>query len=235
MCFACTAMTAVEERRLPPRTEWVWAELELQRGACGLGAHPYVTGWREGRLTHDDLRVFAAEQERVVLATSAVAQRAAAGATGRLHARLATVAADLTADVHRWRAFADVVGRAGSRPLGLAASWERAAGGASGRAIGTVIGALWGVTVAHLDVAPGLAPALAERYGVETASRGWFERRPSTSDRLAILEAIIDGTLAPQDPYPALLGAKGAFAAVHDGFDALENDRAIRAQEAVLS
>jgi hypothetical protein len=65
--------------------------------------------------------------------------------------------------------------------------------------------------------------------------RIWFESRPSTADRLGILEAVIEGTFALGDPYPALLGARATFVALREWFDALEHHRATPAQEAVLT
>jgi hypothetical protein len=169
MCFACNPMNAGESRGGSPRTEWLWAELELARRACGLGGHPYVAAWHEGRLCRDDLRVFAGEQDRVVAATAAAGRRAATGATGLLHAGLATIAADVAADVVRWRAFTRAVGRSGETVLGSTEACERALAGEPRRASSTVVGGLWAVTVAYLDIAPTLAAGLEWHYGIGAA------------------------------------------------------------------
>jgi hypothetical protein len=57
---------SVAERRLhPSSTEWIWSELELQRQAGGLAAHPNLEAWRQGTLTAEDVRVLRTEQGRV--------------------------------------------------------------------------------------------------------------------------------------------------------------------------
>jgi hypothetical protein len=241
VCLACSmldGMSSVERRVLPSRSEWVLAEMELRRRAAGLPRHACVVAWQSGALSRHDLMVFAGEYDRVVGALAAAARRVAVQAGGGPQGGLEAVAADLEADVERWRAFAVATGwhdaGAWQRRRAPSATTARSAASVAGApdgGAGATLATLWAGMTTQLALAPPQAVRLFASYGVDPAGAVWFDHRPEARRWLPVIEADLAGAALDGDPYVLLRAVRLGFAATTELFDALETERATRVRE----
>ncbi|WP_272473043.1 hypothetical protein [Baekduia alba] len=216
-------MAAVEHRRRPARTEWFWAELELCLPRQDVRDEAFVTRWRGGALTREELRAFAVEHELVVRAVAAAAYHAAGTADALLGEQLAIAALRAKADVARWLAFGRAVGAPTGEPSivrDATAACARAVIGSAVRPLAATLVALWVVERATAAFVPPQAARLFARYGIDPGGAVWFDRHVA-GGALATLEAAIEGQLDRADPFALLAGARATAQAHAEFCDAL--------------
>jgi hypothetical protein len=244
MCLACSAldgMSAVEERLLPSRTEWVWSELELLRRAYNFAAHPYFSAWRESTVTRRDLQVLAGEHDRVVSATSTAAQHVAGEAPGALRATLRRVAADAVADLERWRAFSAATGWPSTTtwhyldPLTETLACARAVAGPANGTAGERVAALWATTMVRSALVAIDAGALLAPLGVTGNGAAWFTRDLATEENVLVLGSALEWVLTAHAPHALLKAARAVFVAYASFFDRLDDERVAGALSGVAA
>jgi pyrroloquinoline-quinone synthase len=204
-----------------------WSELESVRSRWNVLEHPFYQRWSEGRLTREELAVYAGEYRHAVVALADAAAGAAAQAGPGLQDELHEHAAEERSHVALWDAFAaEIGGDAGRAPAPETADCARAWGGEPGRELLPSLVALYAIESGQPAISQTKLEGLREHYGFEDGpGTAYFSLHAELDHEHAAAEReLIEPRLAGADVEALLAEAERVLEAnwhLLDGVDRL--------------